>query len=227
MGRAIVRFLSASGFDVAFTYCTRGDDAMMIEHEIEQGGKRALALKADFAGDLDMHEILKAVKRQVGNIGLLVMSASTFPQEDIINLQDHEIKRIFRVNVENQYLFANSMAKTMKAEGKGRIIFILGTAGEKIFSRYLPYSIGKAACYAMVRGMAKAFAPEVSVNGVSPGIITPPDFTTEGERDYLLKKIPAGNFGVAEDVARTVLFLADAPMYITGEVIGVDGGYGL
>ncbi len=227
LGKIIVRFLATSGFDVAFTYCQNADEAVSIEHEIETMGTRALAVRADFSREMDFDEFLVSVERRIGNIEVLVLSASLFPGATDSREGDGPVRDLFRVNVESSYLLAEKVARKMKALGRGRIIVLLDTAGERIFTRFLPYSISKAAGFAMVRGLAKAYAPEVAVNGVSPGMISRPDLPGGVELEDVLKKIPAGRLGMSDEVAKTVLFLVQAPPYITGEVIGVDGGYGL
>jgi 3-oxoacyl-[acyl-carrier protein] reductase len=227
IGKIIVRFLATSGYDVAFTYCEKADEAVSIEHEIEKMGTRALAIRCDFSRDMDFDEFLVSIERRIGNLDVLVLSAALFSGGSETGADDREVRDLFRANIESQYLLADMVARKMKALGRGRIIFLLDTAGERIFTRFLPYSISKAAGYAMVRGFAKAYAPEVVVNGISPGIISKPELTGDVEVEDVLRKIPAGRLGMSEEVAKTVLFLVQAPAYITGEVIGVDGGYGL
>lgn len=227
IGKLIVRFLATEGYDVAFTYMEKADEAVSIEHEIEKTGKRALALHWDFSREFDFDEYLVSVERRIGNFDVLILSASLFPAVLDAPIDDRAVREIFRANIESQYLLADKVARKMKAVGKGRIVFLLDTAGERIFTKFLPYSISKAAGYAMVKGLAKAYAPEVMVNGVSPGIISRPELSGDMEMEDMLKKIPAGRLGMAEEVAKTVLFLVQAPAYITGEVVGVDGGYGL
>jgi len=227
IGQEIVRAVASSGYNVLFTYKSRGDDAVALEHEIEKSGRRALALQLDLSEEIDFEDFVYSAERKMGRISLLILSASRFqkPREDVKNPEG--ARDIFTVNMISQFLLASSTASRMKVHGEGTIIFILDSAGERIFPRFLPYSVSKSACYSMVRGFAKEYAPEVLVNGVSPGIIRlPGDMDEEGEKE-LLRKIPARDFGSREDVVRAVMFLAGAPGYITGEVIGVDGGYGL
>lgn len=227
LGKIIVRYFASFGYDVAFTYREKGDEAVSIEHELEKTGTRSLAIFCDFTKDHDFDDFLISVERRIGDIDVLILSASAYPGGDAGGMEEERVKKTFKVNIESQFLLATAMARRMKSLGGGRIMFLLDTAGEKVFSKFLPYSISKAAGYAMVKGLAKTYAPEVLVNGVSPGIIRAPDFLDEGELGRLLTKIPAGRFGMADEVAKTLLFLAQAPSYITGEIIGVDGGYGL
>jgi NAD(P)-dependent dehydrogenase (short-subunit alcohol dehydrogenase family) len=227
IGKLIVRFLASTGYDVAFTYCENADEAVSMEHEIEKTGTRALALHCDFSKEMNFDEFLGSVQRRMGQIEVLILSASLFPGQGEDAGDERSVRHVFRANVESQFLLADNIARKMKSFGKGRIIFLLDTAGERIFTRFLPYSVSKAAGFAMVRGFAKAYAPEVQVNGVSPGIISRPGPLAEAEMEEVMKKIPAGRLGMSEEVAKTVLFLVQAPAYVTGEIIGVDGGYGL
>ncbi len=227
IGQEIVRAVSSSGYHVLFTYKNRGDDAVALEHELETSGRRALAMHLDLSEEIDFDDFIYSAERKMGRISLLILSASRFQEPREERKYPNAARDIFTVNIISQFLLASSSARRMKVHGEGSIIFILDTAGERIFPRFLPYSVSKSACCSMVRGFAKEYAPEVLVNGVSPGIIRlPEDLDEKGEKD-LLRKIPAGDFGSREDVVRAVMFLAGAPRYITGEVIGVDGGYGL
>ncbi len=225
IGSALAKAMASSGRNVAFTYCNRADEAIELEHELEKSGRRALALHLDFEDEMDFEELIGRVERRVGEIASLILSSSYFPRE---NEETPEmVRRIMRVNIEGPYMLATAAARLFKRRGRGKIVFILDTAGEKIFSRFLAYSVSRAAGFAMVRGLAKKFAPEVQVNGVSPGIIREPSDLSSVEREALLGKVPMGRWGTPDEVVKTVSFLLEGPGYVTGEIIGVDGGYGL
>ena len=89
------------------------------------------------------------------------------------------------------------------------------------------YCASKAALLSITRSLAQEIAPDIRVNGVGPGAILFQDWESEERRDAVLSSIPMGRQGTAQEIAQTVLFLANGPSYITGQVIDVDGGWSL
>jgi NAD(P)-dependent dehydrogenase (short-subunit alcohol dehydrogenase family) len=226
IGKQLVRAIATEERKVAFTYRKNSEAAVELEHELEKRGISALAIPCDLLEDVDFNALIEKVERRLGYLDACILSASLFPG-NTGNMDRSLTREIFRINVESQYFLAEAVAERMRSNGKGKMIFMLDTAGERVFSSMLPYSISRAAGFAMVRGFAKAYAPEVQVNGISPGIVRVPDDLDSRKREEILRKIPAGRFGMADEIVKTALFLLNAPSYITGEVIGVDGGYGL
>ncbi len=109
----------------------------------------------------------------------------------------------------------------------GSIINIVDIYAEKPLPGYLAYSISKAGLAMLTRGLAVELAPEVRVNGVSPGAILWPEDDSEmsdDDKQQRLTDVPMGRLGQVEDIARTVGFLADDAAFTTGQVIAVDGG---
>ncbi|RMG60113.1 MAG: SDR family oxidoreductase [Deltaproteobacteria bacterium] len=225
LGQAIVKGLSGAGYSVAFTYRNNGDLAVELEHHLETSGVRGFALRLDLAEETDFESLLERVESKVGLLSSVILSASLFPRS---SEEDENLAReIFRVNLEGPCLLATAAGRLFSRRGKGRILFVLDTAGEKIFPGLLAYSVSRAGGFALVRGLAKKFGPAVQVNAVSPGVIRDPEGMAPEEKEKLFRKIPAGRTGTVDEVVRTLLFLLEGPSYITGEVIGVDGGYGL
>ena len=115
----------------------------------------------------------------------------------------------------------------MKTRGAGKIVNILDIAVEKPFAPYAGYCASKAALANLTKSLAKALAPEVQVNGISPGIMDWPEFLSETQKRLYVQNTPLGRTGAYDDVASTVLFLVQEAAFITGEIINVDGGRSL
>jgi pteridine reductase len=127
------------------------------------------------------------------------------------------------VNARAGFLLAREAAP-MLTERSGRVVLISDFLAESPARNYLAHAVSKAAVEGLVRALAVELAPEVSVNGVAPGTVLPPEGTTEEEAARLARRVPAGRIGSAEDVAATVVFLCAGPAFLTGQLIRVDGG---
>ncbi|MEJ2543186.1 MAG: SDR family oxidoreductase [Calditrichaceae bacterium] len=115
----------------------------------------------------------------------------------------------------------------MLKQKSGKIINIADAGAETPFPAYLPYSITKAGIINMTKGLAKALAPNIQVNCVSPGPVMFPEDYSEKERQYSIEQTLLKREGSAEDIAKTIRFLLEGTDYITGAVIPVDGGRGI
>ena len=115
----------------------------------------------------------------------------------------------------------------MVAQKQGKIINMTDVATEKIWENYIPYSVSKAGVVALTKGLAKALAPHVTVNAISPGAVLLPDDYSEKRTTYLTETTPLKRIGSPEDIARTAAFLLEGSDFVTGTIIKVDGGRSL
>src|SRR5262245_28705261 len=126
-------------------------------------------------------------------------------------------------NAKAPFFVAQHAARLMRRNGAGKIINIADVAGEVIWPGYLPYSISKAALIAVNRGLAKAYAPDVQVNAISPGPVLFPEYYNEEQKKSAIERTLLKREGSPQDVINAVVFLIEND-YITGEIIHVDGG---
>lgn len=222
VGRAISLGLARAGFDVAVHHQASGEAAAAAVREIEGLGRRALALQADLAEPAGIASLFDRVAGEWGALDLLVNNAAIFPRRRPEEVTPDLWDRTFAVNARAPFLCAQRAAGLMGERG-GAIVNIADVAAFEAWPSYVPYAATKAALVSLTRGLALAWAPRIRVNAVAPGPVLLPEGCSEEEARRAVHRTALGHLGEPEDVARAVLYLAEAA-YVTGEVIRVDGG---
>lgn len=227
VGRAISRRLADTGCAVAVNYCRSRRAADELVAEIAASGGRALAVQADITDPVALRQLVGEVEERLGSVDLLINNAAIFERRPFLELEDEDWTRHLRLNLEAPFRLIRLIGAGMWERERGRIINICGTVGIQPPGEYAPYCVAKGGLDVLTRCAAEALAPRVQVNGVAPGAILFPEGTSEAEQRKILSRVPAGRQGDPEDIAATVAFLADAPDYITGTILPVDGGASL
>jgi 3-oxoacyl-[acyl-carrier protein] reductase/pteridine reductase len=176
-----------------------------------------------------------AVAAAVGSFGrldLVVNNAAVFASAPLDSLTVDQWDAVFETNARGPFLVAREALPHLRAfkVGEGRIINIGSLGGIHAWANHAHYCASKAALHSLTQAMAKAFAPEVSVNCVAPGWIALEAEEIErgtGQAAHFAAKTPMQCNGSVDDVAQAVLFFAAGPHFITGQVLAVDGGLGL
>ncbi len=224
LGKAIALALAERGAHVAVHYCHSEAGAQDTVAHIRAMGRRAAAIRADQADPAQIRAAVRQAEDALGPIDVLVNSAAIFERAPFLDSDEAGWDRHMNVNLRGPYVFSLAASQGMRERGRGKIVNIVDTAAERPWPGYLAYSVSKAGLAALTRGMARALAPEVQVNGVAPGVILPPEEWTEDELAKALRQVPMKKAGAAEDVAAAVCFLVEGPDYITGAILPVDGG---
>jgi pteridine reductase len=131
---------------------------------------------------------------------------------------------MLRTNVVAPVALCHYAQEHLKAGGCGRVINLCDISASRPWPDRLAYCTSKAALAAVTKGLARALAPEILVNGIAPGIAVFSDEYTAEQRRKLTGRVPLGRAGTPEEVARLVRFLVESGDYITGQVIPLDGG---
>lgn len=224
VGRAIVERLANDGFHLAFTYLTRESEASALEHELQSRGTQALAIRADLARpDQAAPGIYNAFRQQFSRLDVLVNNASLYLPGRLGVASLDLSRRMTAIHVESPLLLVQQFESMLRAS-RGHVINMVDLLAERPWPEYLSYCASKAALANLTLGMASELAPEVTVNGIAPGVVEWPDDYPEQQRQKYLTRVPLGRAGTPQDVANLVRFLASEGRYITGQIIRVDGG---
>ena len=224
IGRAIALALAKEGANVAITYRKSGEQAAQTVHALEALGVRAVAVRANLREPESIREAVRRAAAEFGAIDILVNNAGRFETATMEDISVEQWDAMFDINTRAPFLAAQAALPYLKA-GRGRIINLGSLGGTHPWPTHAHYCTSKAALHMLTRTMSKAFAPEVSVNCVAPGMIVQGEVAAEYQ--HFARKTPMQRNGSAQDVAEAVLFFATGPHFITGQILGVDGGLGL
>ncbi len=245
IGRSIALALAQAGADVAITYRNSQAEAAQTAAEIDALGRRAVTTPCDVRSEDSVRSAVAAVLAEFGRLDILVNNAAVFASAALESLTLDQWDDVFSTNARGPSLVAREALPHLRT-AHGRIVNIGSLGATHAWAGHAHYCASKAALHMLTQAMAKAFAPEVSVNCVAPGWIevgssSSPALahedgggeSSEAERKAELQaarfaaKTPMGRNGSAEDVAQAVLFFATGPQFITGQILNVDGGLGL
>jgi 3-oxoacyl-[acyl-carrier protein] reductase/pteridine reductase len=244
VGRAIALSLAQAGADVAISYRSSKDEALETAEAIAALGRQSLAIECDVRSEPAVRTTVSEVARAFGRLDVLINNAAVFGSAALESLTLEQWDAAFETNARGPFLVAREALPHLRA-ARGRIINMGSLGGLRAWAGHAHYCASKAALHMLTQAMAKAFAPEVSVNCVAPGWIelddspTPPNPSLphpsqrEAERRVgsqaarFATKTPMGRNGSAADIAQAVLFFAAGPHFITGQILAVDGGLAL
>jgi 3-oxoacyl-[acyl-carrier protein] reductase/pteridine reductase len=225
IGREIALALARAGADVAITYRNSHTDASQTLEQIRSLNCRALAVECDVRSEDSVRSVIHAVTAIFGRLDLLVNNAAVFESSPLEQISLEAWDKVFETNARGPFLVAREALSHLRA-AQGRIVNIGSLGGIHAWAGHAHYCGSKAALHMITQTMAKAFAPEVTVNCVAPGFIEVEDSEADvGAR--FAAKTPMRRNGTADDVAQAVLFFATGPRFVTGQILAVDGGLGL
>ncbi len=229
IGRAIAERLAADhGARVMIVYRTRADEAAAACEAIGNG---AVAHQADVADGAQAKGAVEACIETLGRIDVLVNSAGVTADGLFLQMSDDDWERVLHTNLDGTFHTCRAAARPMLLQKHGRIINLSSVSGRRPNRGQVNYAASKGGIEAFTRALAVELAPKkITVNAIAPGIIETE--MSQRIRDAagadLKKAIPARRYGQPHEVAAVASFLAsDDAAYVTGQVIGVDGGVGL
>ncbi|HLK19786.1 MAG TPA: SDR family oxidoreductase [Bryobacteraceae bacterium] len=218
IGRGIALRLFREGYRVAIHYQASENEARATAEECGN----APLFQADLTKVSDIQRMFREVEERLGSIYGLVNNAARFRRKNPLEITEADWDFIHSVNLKATFFCAQQAALLMKKSGEGRIVNISSLGGILAWAEYAHYCSSKAGVIMLTRVLAKALAPEISVNSVAPGVIL-----SSGEEPRIQQMIaatPAGRMGTVEEVADAVLYFLNATNFITGQVMAVDGG---
>lgn len=221
VGRAIAVALARAGMDVAVGYHRSARTARRVVADVAASGGHATAIRADLADPRSARRLVAAAARALGGLDVLVNSAARFERTPFAGTTQAQYDRLLDLNLRGAFFCSQAAARVMTRGG--HIVNISDAAAGRVRPLYIPYQLSKAGIESLTRGLAGALRPRrIAVNCVAPGaVLRPPGFSAARWR-----KVTRGHEGSVTEVAAAVLFFATCPRYITGQVLGVDGGEG-
>ncbi len=218
IGRAIAVELARRGFSVAIHYNTSREEAESVSRECGN----APAFQADLANVEEIRRLFREVRERFGLLDCLVNNAARFTSFDPLEITEEDWDFIHDVNLKATFFCCQEGARQMREVGQGRIVNISSLGGIRPWAEHAHYCASKAGVIMLTKALAKAFAPEITVNSVAPGVIA---FEyVDAEAEAMIKATPMRRPGTAKEIAEAVHFFLTAPDFITGQVLAVDGG---
>jgi 3-oxoacyl-[acyl-carrier protein] reductase len=228
IGREIARRLAAEG---ATVYAGARDAAKLAEvvGEIASAGGKAQAVALDVADRASVEAAIKSIVEAAGRLDVLVNNAGITRDNLMLRMKAEEWDQVLATNLTGTFLCTQAVLKPMIRQRAGRIVNVTSVVGLTGNAGQANYAASKAGIVGLTKSVAREVASRaITVNAVAPGFIET-DMTgamTDKAKEAITGSIPLGRVGQPADVAAAVAFLAsDEAAYITGQVLGVDGGF--
>ncbi len=228
IGAGICAKLASDGIHVVVNYASQEAKAREVADRIHAAGGRATCVQFDVAQSEQVDSQFERLAKELGGIDVLVNNAGITIDGLLIRMKDEDLDRTLNVDLKGAIFCTRAASKVMMRARRGSIIQVSSVIGEMGNAGQAAYSAAKAGLIGFTKSVAKELGSrQVRANVVTPGFITT-EMTgalTDVQKEGILRAVPLGSFGTPEDVASLVSFLASpASRYITGQVIGVNGG---
>ncbi len=218
IGRAIAIELHKRGFAVGIHYDRSMAEAQQVAREC--GG--APVFQADLTKVDGIRKLFADVRKVLGPLDCLVNNAARFTRFNPLDITESDWDFIHDVNLKATFFCCQEAARQMKEIGAGRIVNISSLGGIRPWAEHAHYCASKAGVIMLTKALAKAFAPEITVNSVAPGVISFND--VDARTQAMIDATPMRRAGTPEEIADAVAFFLTAPTFITGQILAVDGG---
>lgn len=228
IGRAVAERLAAEGAHVVLNYTSREEAARGTLAAIEKAGGSGTLERFDIGDGSQVDAAVRKILDARGRIDILVNNAGVTRDNLLMRLTEADFDEVIRINLKGTFLVTKAVSRQMVRQKGGRILIVSSVVGEMGNAGQSIYSASKAGLIGFTKSLARELASRgITVNAVTPGFITT-DMTEalpEAARTAFLEQIPLGRFGAAGEVADLAEFLvSDRAGYITGQVIGINGG---
>jgi len=226
LGRASALALAAAGADVAITFNRSAREAQHTVIDLTAAGGRAFALRCDITVEKSVRAMIKEAVKELGGIDILVNNAANYETVEFDKISVAQWDAIFASNTRGPFLVTREALPHLR-ERRGKVINMGSLGGLVPWPTHAHYCSSKAALHMLTKVMAKALAPEIAVNAVAPGMIDLGEQDAKAFMRKMARVTPMRRNGTGEEIATAVRFFAEAPHFITGQILTVDGGLSL
>ena len=224
LGKAFVLALARNGYAVVLHYRTSEVQATNTATEIRTLGVPVFLSQADLSEPKSIAGLFAMVDKIPHPLKVLVNSAAIFPAGDARTLAVKDWDAALNLNLRAPFLCAQEAAKRMKTGGL--IVNVTDAGAKKSWTRFPSYSVSKAGLEALTKILARSFAPAIRVNAIAPGLVLQSDLVSREEWNRLIERMPLKRAASVEEIASALEFLLKNE-YVTGQTLGIDGGYSL
>lgn len=229
IGAATAILFAQKGYNVVINYNESYESANLLARSLSENGFSVTTQKANVANRLEAELLIKETLYKFGRIDVLVNNAGVAFEGLISQTDEVEYDRIMDINLKGVFNCSKAVTQVMVNQQSGKIINVSSMWGETGASYEVAYSASKAGVIGLTKALAKELAPSgITVNAVTPGLIETSMNKNISVEDLnaFVESIPLGRMGTADDVAQAIYFLASENAdYITGQILGVNGGY--
>ncbi len=221
LGRAVALRLAREGAHVVIHYRSSEAEAREVVSEIENLGRRGIALAADLGSVSAIKQLFDQVSAHFGRLDILVNSAANFLRTEFPSTTEKLWDESLDTNLKAPFFCAQAAGPLLK-KNHGVIINFADIGGILAWPGYTPHCISKAGIIMLTRCLAKELAPGVRVNAIAPGTITMPGDPPDWEADFV-RRAPLHRTGTPDDVGDAVMYLITGS-FVTGQVLILDAG---
>ena len=224
LGQAIAVGLARAGCDVAVHYHGSADGASATAREIRAVSKerRAELVRADLSDAGAAQGLADQAFKALGRLDVVVNSAAIMVRQPVDTVTPESWDATLDLNLRAAFFVSQGAVPHLR-RAKGKIVNLADVAGFEPWPAYVPHCVSKAGVVMLTKALARALAPDVTVNAVAPGPVLLPDEWDAPTRDHIRDTTPLQRLGKPEDVVSAVRFLLESD-FVTGTVLVVDGG---
>ena len=223
LGRAMARALAGRGMTVAVHHHASAEGAAELRDEIVAGGGKAACFAADLTDAAAAAELPRRVAAELGGLDVLVNSAAVMHRLSFEGTTPAQYDAVLDLNLRSVFFVTQGAAPALRA-AHGKVVNLADLSGLEPWPGFAAHSVSKAGVVMLTRVLARALAPDVTVNAIAPGPVLVPEEYDAEERDRLARTTPLRRLGAPEDATAALLYLLEGGDYVTGDVLVVDGG---
>lgn len=228
IGATIATQLHRRGYNIIIHYRNSGKSSQQLASSLNsQRAESAGCIRGDLQSLEEVNTIAEQALSMWGKVDVLVNNASSFYPTPIGSVSENDWDMLIGSNLKGPFFLSQQLTPTLKSN-RGCIVNIIDIYADKPLKGHPVYCIAKAGLAMMTKSLASELAPEIRVNGISPGAILWPEPEPDSDQKLnITNKIPLKKIGDLTDISKAVIFLIEDAPYITGQILSVDGGRSL